>query len=208
MFSLDEDARVNDRKMGSIIEEFELAKGVFATIKEKRYNTEKDFEMKNVAFKEKEQERNCMVDRTVTCLAQVKLTLEEKEVCYNQIRAEVAEHEKALDSVLEKIDKAQTNKVDYEAKLLSNDQLAANYEMKIGAIEEMKGEMKVLGEDLKKSEERRLAAEEEYKLLGEVQQEKENLEEENQKLSQDVHNYEDNVQSCKKEVSSAQDEVT
>jgi len=207
MYNLEENDRVNDRKMGSVIEEFERAKGDFITSTERRDNTEKELEMKSVMYKEKELDLNSKVDSTVTCLAQVKLTLEEKDVCCNQIRAEVAELEKAVDSVSEKIDKAGTDKVDYEAKLLSNDQLAASYKIKIGAIDEMKGEMRVLGEDLKISEERRHAAEEEYKLLGEVQHEKENLEEENQKLSQDVHSYEANVQSCKNEVSSVQEEV-
>ena len=94
---------------------------------------ERELEMKNVMFKEKELELNSKVDGTVTSPAQVKLTFKEKEVCC-----------KARDSVTEKIDKAAKNKVAYEAKLLNNDQLALSYKIEIGAIEEMKGEIRVL----------------------------------------------------------------
>ena len=207
MHNMDENVEVCDFKMASIIKETELAKGLYIDMIDRRNNIEKDLEMKSVMFSEKEQEVSSKVKDTVTCVAQEKQTLEEKEVCYNQTHAEIAELEKALKSVLEEIDKAGMKKLENEAKMLDNDQLAESYKMKIGVIEEMKGEMRVLSEDLKKSEEERHSAEEEYIILGEVEHKKEILEEANQKLSQEVHTYEANVQSCKSEVSLVQEEV-
>merc|ERR1712142_209757 len=62
-------------------------------------------------------------------------------------------------------------------------------------------------EELKISDEKKCTAEKELKDLGEVQLEKDNLEDENQKLSQEVHEYEDKVKNCKSEVAFIQEGV-
>eukprot|EP00092_Neocalanus_flemingeri_P041120 GFUD01044778.1.p1 GENE.GFUD01044778.1~~GFUD01044778.1.p1 ORF type:complete len:1018 (-),score=374.46 GFUD01044778.1:53-3106(-) len=92
-------------------------------------------------------------------------------------------------------------------QVLDNTELVESLKKKVEDIAGMKTEMEGLEETLKLSEEKRITAENEYKHLGNIQEEKKQLEEENLKLSERVHVYEDQVQYCKTDISAAQEEL-
>lgn len=98
-------------------------------------------------------------------------------------------------------------KQQFEAQLVENNELVEALERKLLVVEEMKVEIGSLDKTLKESEGKRLKAEEDYKILGEVQYEKDILEAENQKLSQDVHENEFKVQNRKVKVAAAQEDL-
>eukprot|EP00092_Neocalanus_flemingeri_P025758 GFUD01027924.1.p1 GENE.GFUD01027924.1~~GFUD01027924.1.p1 ORF type:complete len:808 (+),score=294.24 GFUD01027924.1:303-2426(+) len=91
--------------------------------------------------------------------------------------------------------------------MLDNTELFESLKKKVEDIAGMKTEMEGLEETLKQSEEKRITAENEYNHLGNIQEEKKQLEEENLKLSESVHVYEDQVQHCKTDISAAQEEL-
>eukprot|EP00092_Neocalanus_flemingeri_P025759 GFUD01027925.1.p1 GENE.GFUD01027925.1~~GFUD01027925.1.p1 ORF type:complete len:816 (+),score=286.20 GFUD01027925.1:303-2450(+) len=94
-----------------------------------------------------------------------------------------------------------------ENHMLDNTELVESLKKKVDDIAGMKTEMEGLDETLKQSEEKRITAENEYNHLGNIQEEKKQLEEENLKLSESVHVYEDQVQHCKTDISAAQEEL-
>eukprot|EP00092_Neocalanus_flemingeri_P025760 GFUD01027926.1.p1 GENE.GFUD01027926.1~~GFUD01027926.1.p1 ORF type:complete len:1030 (-),score=391.51 GFUD01027926.1:179-3268(-) len=95
----------------------------------------------------------------------------------------------------------------FKNHMLDNTELVESLKKKVEDIAGMKTEMEGLEETLKQSEEKRITAENEYKHLGNIQEEKKQLEEENLELSERVHVYEDQVQHCKTDISAAQEEL-
>jgi len=132
---------------------------------------------------------------------------EEVETLITAVKKDIVELGFQTGGVEAEVKEFDERKLKFEAQLAEKNELVEALERKMVVVEEMKVEIGRLDETLKDSEGKRLKAEEDYKFLGEVQYEKDKLEDENQKLSQDVHDNESKVQNSKVKVAAAQDDL-
>merc|ERR1719508_256389 len=123
------------------------------------------------------------------------------------IESDIVEIETKKSRFEDKRKEMETEKKYLDNQVFDNSELVVKLKKKIINIEDMKSEMEVLDETLKEAEATRLEAENEYKLLSKVQEEKLKLDDENLELSVHVHDYESQVHNCKTDIYAAQDEL-
>jgi len=132
---------------------------------------------------------------------------EEVEILTMTVEKDIAELGIQTGGTVSEIKDLDETKKQFEAQLVEKNEQVEALERKLVVIEVMKVEIGSLGKTLKESEGKRLKAEDDFKILGAVQYEKDKLEDENQKLRQDVHDNESKIQNSKVEVAAAQDDL-
>ena len=203
----EKDGKTLDLKIDTVIKETKLVK--VQTKKLIEEGGQKEEELKKEISKLERDEQGLMTkgELVEASIAEKRNHVDGRKASCLEMKTDLRDLGIAIMALNAKVEDYEARKITNEAQLVESKELIKSFEKKLAVMEEMKGEIEVLGGDLKKSDDKRLVAEEEYKLLGEVQNEKKRLEEENQNLSQDVHNYESKVQNCKSEVSAAQEEL-
>eukprot|EP00092_Neocalanus_flemingeri_P041119 GFUD01044777.1.p1 GENE.GFUD01044777.1~~GFUD01044777.1.p1 ORF type:complete len:1026 (+),score=386.47 GFUD01044777.1:49-3126(+) len=140
--------------------------------------------------------------------------LSEKEKVRDQVMNDSSKAEQDIFKLETEMSALEGKRTEFEKEknglknqLFDNTELVESLKKKVEDIARMKTEMEGLEETLKQSEEKRITAENEYKHLGNIQEDKKQLEAENLELSERVHVYEDQVQHCKTDISAAQEEL-
>merc|ERR1712096_186141 len=171
-----EDRQGKDKRLGELIERLAVEEG------------KRSDELKCLTEILIDEEKK--IDKAVTKSLAIEsdiVEIETKKSRFEDERKEIETEKKYLDNLV-----------------FDNSEMVVKMKKRIIDIEDMKSEMEVLDETLKEAEASRLEAENEYKLLTKVQEEKLKLDDENVELGVHVHDYEAQVQNCKTDVYAAQ----